>query len=94
MTHKEHAEMLKGSVLGLECEIAILHAENKDLRIEVKVLEKFIADNEIILKSANTDVKEMAQYAKSLRAAIEQAITNLPMGAVLAELTLKQALKG
>ena len=44
-----------------------LKAENKNLHFEVKVLKKFIANNEIILKSANTDVKEMTKYTKSLR---------------------------
>ena len=45
-----------------------LKAENKNLHFEVKVLKKFIANNEIILKSANTDVRRMTKYTDELRA--------------------------
>ena len=56
-----------------------LYIENEvemyiDLVRKVEKLKKVIADNEIVLKSANHDVKEMVKYTKDLRKAINLAI--------------------
>lgn len=54
--------------------IADLLAERDELLQEVEKLKKFIADNEVILKSANQDIKKMVKYTEGLQKVINLAI--------------------
>ena len=71
--------------------LSLAKEEMDSLQAENAELKKFIADNEIVLKSANTDVKSMSKYATGL----EQKVVRLKEIGVLYKAAddFEQALK-